>query len=112
MTVRLAPIRTGAIGVLLLLFTASAARADAIDGDWCLDAKTMSIRGSDIVTPGGKRMKGDYTRHSFSYIIPTGEPGAGQTIDMTLRSEYLLHARQRGKDAPLQEWRRCSAKTS
>ena len=112
MAVRLAPIGAVTIGASLLLFSASAAHADAIDGDWCLGTKTMSIRGSDIVTPGGKRMKGDYTRHSFSYTVPVGEPGAGQIIDMILRSEYLLHARQGGKDAPLQEWRRCSARTS
>jgi hypothetical protein len=104
----------GVIGalLLLLLLSATAARADAIDGDWCLGAKTMSIRGPDIVTPGGQRMKGDYTRHSFSYTVPAGEPGTGETVAMILRGEYLLHARQGGQDAPLQEWRRCSARTS
>ena len=100
------------IGVSLFLLSATVARADAIDGDWCLGSKTMSIRGPDIVTPGGQRMKGDYTRHSFAYIVPAGEPGAGQNVEMILRGEYLLHARQGGKDAPLQEWRRCSARTS
>jgi hypothetical protein len=95
-----------------LLLPAATARADAIDGDWCLGAKTMSIHGPDIVTPGGRRTKGDDTRHSFSYKIPAGEPGAGEVVAMILRSEYLLHARQGGETAPLQEWRRCAAKTS
>jgi hypothetical protein len=40
----------GVIGALLLLLSTTAARADAIDGDWCLGAKTTSIRGPDIVT--------------------------------------------------------------
>ena len=102
----------GAIGACLLLLSVTAARADVIDGDWCLGAKTMSIRGPDIVTPGGQRTKGDYTRHSFSYTVPSGEPGAGEIVAMILRGEYLLHARQGGQDAPLQEWRRCSARTS
>jgi hypothetical protein len=97
---------------ILLSLSATPARADVIDGDWCLGIKTMSIRGSDIVTPGGKRTKGDYTRHSFAYTIPAGEPGAGEVIAMILRGEYLLHARQGGPDAPVQEWRRCSARTS
>jgi hypothetical protein len=101
-----------AIGGALLLLAATAARADAIDGDWCLAAKSMSIRGPDIVTPGGQRTTGDYTRHSFSYTIPAGELGAGEAVAMILRGEYLLHVRQGGPDAPLQEWRRCSARTS
>ncbi len=102
----------GAVGAFMLLLSATVVRADAIDGDWCLNAKTMSIRGPDIVTPVGQRTKGDYTRHSFSYTIPAGEPGAGETVAMILRGEYLLHARQGGQDASLQEWRRCSSRTS
>lgn len=99
------------LGFVMLIATGTA-RADAIDGDWCLGAKTMTIRGPDIVTPGGQRTKGDYTRHSFSYTIPAGEPGAGDVVAMILQSEYLLHVRQGGKDVPPQEWRRCSARTS
>jgi hypothetical protein len=104
--------RRATASVLMLALCATGALADAIDGDWCMGAKTMSIRGPDIVTPGGQRMKGDYTRHSFSYVVPAGEPGAGEPVAMILRGEYLLHVRQGGQDAPLQEWRRCSARTS
>lgn len=99
------------VGVIAFL-PVTTARADVIDGDWCREAKTMSIRGPDIVTPGGQRTKGEYTRHSFAYTIPAGEPGAGQAVAMILRSEYLLHVREGDKDAPWQEWRRCSARTS
>lgn len=103
---------TGTMGAFLLLLSTTMARADAIDGNWCLGVKTMSIQGPDIVTPGGQHTKGDYSRHSFSYKIPSGEPGAGEVVAMILRNEYLLHARQGGADAPVQEWRRCSARTS
>ena len=36
----------------------------------------MKIRGPEIVTPGGNLTRGDYTRHSFAYVIPAGEAGA------------------------------------
>ena len=91
-----------------LLAPAGPARADAIDGDWCrADGRRMSIRGPEIVTPGGKQTRGDYSRHFFSYVIPAGEAGAGATVSITLLSEYLAHAREGGTDAPMQEWRRC-----
>ena len=83
------------------------ALADAIDGDWCrADGKRMTIRGSAIVTPGGQQTKGDYDRHSFSYVVPAGEPGAGAMMSIQLLHEYLAHARE-GAGAPVQEWRRC-----
>ena len=91
-----------------LLALASPALADAIDGDWChASGKRMSIRGPDIVTPGGTKTQGDYTRHFFSYTIPRGEAGAGKKMEITLLGEYLAHAREGGADAPAIEWRRC-----
>jgi hypothetical protein len=92
----------------LLLAGSGSALADRIDGDWCrADGKRMSIHGPDIVTPGGKQIQGDYTRHFFSYVVPAGEAGAGETVAITLLSEYLAHARQGGVDAPVQVWNRC-----
>jgi hypothetical protein len=67
----------------------------------------MKIRGPEIVTPGGKQTRGDYTRHSFSYVIPAGEEGAGESVSITLLSEYLAHARQGSDTAPVQVWNRC-----
>jgi len=90
-----------------------AAKADAIDGHWCrADGKRMSIRGPEIVTPGGKQTRGDYSRHYFSYVIPDGEAGAGKTVSITLLGEYLAHAREGSADAPIQEWRRCAPDVS
>jgi hypothetical protein len=97
---------TGAACAALFGF-AGPALADAIDGDWCRsDGKRMTIRGPAIVTPGGQQTSGDYTRHSFSYVIPAGEAGAGATVSIQLLGEYLAHARQNPDDA-VQEWRRC-----
>jgi hypothetical protein len=100
-----------AAAAALFCLSAVPARADVIDGDWCnADGKQMTIRGSEIVTPGGKQARGEYTRHSFVYVIPAGE--AGETVSIILRSEVLAHARQGAPDAPFQEWRRCTARVS
>jgi hypothetical protein len=110
---RLARRGAAAAALALALLVAAPACADVIDGDWCRgDGKTMSIRGPQIVTPGGKTIQGDYTRHSFAYVIPAGEAGEGDTVSMILRNEFLVHVRQGGADAPVQEWRRCPPKVS
>ena len=93
---------------LVLLTSAGLARADAIDGDWChADGRRLSIRGPDIVIPGGKQLVGDYNRHGFIYVVPAGETGAGDKVMMSLLSETLMHSRQGGDDAPVQVWNRC-----
>jgi hypothetical protein len=92
----------------MLLASVHISLADAIDGDWCrADGKRMKIRGPEIVTPGGNQTRGDYTRHSFSYVIPAGEAGAGENVAIILLSEYLAHARQGSDTAPVQVWNRC-----
>jgi hypothetical protein len=98
----------------LLVASATLARADAIDGDWCSAEgnQHMTINGSDITTPGGKQIKGNYTRHAFDYVVPNGEVGAGETVNILLRSEYFAVSRQGAPDAPLKEWRRCAVRTS
>ncbi len=89
------------------LLPAVPALADAIDGDWCsADGKRMAIHGPAIVTPGGHKTQGDYGRHSFAYVIPAGEAGAGNAVSITLLSENLAHARAAGA-AAVQEWKRC-----
>jgi hypothetical protein len=106
-------LRTLATAAVILGLSVVAAHADAIDGDWCqADGRHMTIRGPDIVTPGGTKMRGDYSRHSFSYVVPAGEPGAGETVSIVLLNELLAHGRQGGPNAPVQEWRRCAARVS
>lgn len=92
----------------LAVLATTPVHADAIDGDWCkADGKRMKIRGPAITTPGGKEMRGDYTRHSFVYVVPAGEQGEGETVSIILLSEYLAHAREGAADAPIQVWNRC-----
>jgi hypothetical protein len=97
----------------LLCAASTAARADAIDGDWCAaDGQHMTIQGPDIVTPGGARIKGNYDRHGFDYVVPAGESGSGESVAIVLRGEYLAVSRQGPADAPTKEWRRCANRTS
>ena len=89
----------------------SAARADAIDGDWCLGSQNMNINGPNIRTPGGNQTTGDYTRHTFSYTIPKGEPGEDGRLSMRLLNDDMLEvSRPRagsGSASPPEIWRRC-----
>jgi hypothetical protein len=100
------------LGLLLL---AAPAFADAIDGDWCHQAsgRRLSIHGPQIVTPGGKQMDGDYSRHEFNYVVPAPEPGAGKTVYMQLLDEDTVYLRVGDVSAANPEtWIRCSPSTS
>jgi hypothetical protein len=45
-------------------------------------------------------------------VVPDGEAGSGETVNIFLRGEYLAVSRQGASDAPLKEWRRCALRTS
>ena len=106
-------LRTLTMAAALVLAAPTAAFADAIDGDWCsADGQHMTINGDDITTPGGKAIKGNYTRHAFDYVVPADEAGSGETVRILLRGKYLALSRQGPADAPVREWRRCANRTS
>ena len=97
-----------ALAILGLLIDATAASADVIDGEWCLEGKHFSIKGPAIVTPEGASTLGDYTRHSFSYVVPDPAPDAGGKISMRLLNETTLRVIAGADPAtPAQIWRRC-----
>jgi len=82
------------------------ARADAIDGNWCSpDGKHISINGPQIVTPGGTKMKGDYDRHGFRYVVPKTEKPAGAQVEMRQVDDETIRVTV-GK-GPTKIWRRC-----
>ena len=104
------PIVLVAAGMLLQI---GVVHADAIDGDCCAaNGKRMSILGEKMTTPGGNRINGNYSRHAFDYVVPAGEDGSGETVNIILRGEYLAISRQGPADAPATEWRRCKETTS
>jgi hypothetical protein len=100
------------IAILTIMLFDAPAKADVIDGDWCSeDGRHFSIQGPTIITPAGKQMSGQYTRHTFRYMAPTDEAGAGQEISMLLLNELTLNLRI-GSDSAVQIWRRCKPITS
>ncbi len=110
-------VRTAAsvLAVFLGLAIPTGALADAIDGHWChRDGRRLSIDGPTLVTPGGRAMTGDYDRHGFVYVVPAGEPGAGERVTMQLIDEYTVILRTGADSAKSVEqvWKRCGAPTA
>jgi hypothetical protein len=101
---RASQILTAAAAILL---EPALARADAIDGHWCAaDGRVMTIEGPRILTPGGHRITGDYSRHAFSSGVPAGESDAGATIAMVLLNEETVRL-DPGNGAADEIWHRC-----
>ena len=96
--------RAGILGSFVLLVSVLPARAEAIDGQWCLGASHFEINGPNIRTPGGKDITGEYNRHGFRYVVPVNEEGAGTQIMMVLLNEETMHL-TRGTSAP-ETWKR------
>ncbi|MCC6466892.1 MAG: hypothetical protein IT563_01110 [Alphaproteobacteria bacterium] len=102
----LAGVGTGVVAAL----AATAVRADAIDGDWCgPDGRHLEIHGPRILTPGGNQHTGDYTRHSFAYVVPASEKDAGATVSMRLLNEEMVSITPR-PGAPAETWLRCKSR--
>ena len=103
--------RIPALAALLLALSATAVRADAIDGDWChADGRKLSINGTALTTPAGNKLTGDYDRHHFAYVVPAGEPGTGAKVSIVLLSE--LQMRLKPPAGEEQDWRRCGKPVS
>lgn len=88
------------------LFFPATAFADRIDGEWCHAASSFTIDGRHILTPGGNRVLGVYTRHTFTYVAPANEPDAGAEIRLILLSEEALQLMRPGA-AQSELWQRC-----
>jgi hypothetical protein len=92
---------------LAVVALSAPARADKIDGEWCFASQSLQIDGPSIRTPGGNQIKGDYSRHNFSYVVPSSEPEAGAEIAMQLLSEEAMTLSRRKGGKPEETWRRC-----
>lgn len=108
------PTKRKAIAAALFMCVSSPSQAQnllhALDGNWRhADGKRLSVKGPDVVTPGGKPLRADYARTFASWVIPEGEPNAGMTITMMLLGADRAHTREGAADTPPLEWRRCPA---
>jgi hypothetical protein len=108
----------GSMFAVVAFFYSCGAMADVIDGNWCYsDGRHFSIRGPDIVTPGGTSAKGTWSRHAFSYQIPHAEADAGQTIYMLLQDQDTVALAVGTQPivadpASVQIWHRCKDQVS
>src|SRR5258708_37906801 len=93
---------TASASFAMLLTSVHISLADVPDGGRCrADGKRMKIHGPEIVTPGGNQTRGDYTRHSFSYVIPAGDAAAGAKGSCPLLPGCPPHALHRSHTPPV-----------
>ncbi|MGH1477824.1 MAG: hypothetical protein ACRBM6_03690 [Geminicoccales bacterium] len=108
----MSPIARLIAAAAFLVSLSSQALADQIDGDWCFpgDGRILTIQGEAIVTANGTNTKGDYARHTFRYVVPEQDPGAGSEINMRqLNDETMV---LRNPDGSEETWKRCNLQTS
>ncbi|MCP8938779.1 hypothetical protein NK718_09660 [Alsobacter sp. SYSU M60028] len=97
----------GAAALAALAVSSAPAWADSVDGNWCDEkGRTLSIEGYTILTPGGHKTQGDYSRHRFSYVVPNAEPDEGSPVSMLLINENTMRATT-GQQPGSVIWTRC-----
>lgn len=112
------PIGRSALFAGCIAIIASPALADATDGRWCHpDGRHIGIAGPAVVTPGGTRMQGAYSRHDVTDVVPRTEPRAGATVAMTLANAMTVHLRHGAGAActtepGIEPWHRCGPPVS
>lgn len=87
------------------------AMADQILGRWCAPGGVQSIQveAARVISPGGKPVAGNITRHSVDFIIPAGEKNAGMTFAaQQLNDEQIrVMISPKGGTAPTEIWTPC-----
>lgn len=102
---------TACLAFVAILAASAPAIGDAIDGEWCSkEGKNLEIEGSKIRTPSGIETVGQYTRHSFAYEAPAGDPEHGLVIVMRVYSDedMGLSRIKDGEMGPSELWHRCN----
>jgi hypothetical protein len=102
---------TASLALAAILAASAPAFADAIDGEWCSkEGKNLEIEGPKIRTPAGIDTTGQYTRHSFAYEPPAGDPEKGLVIVMRIFSDEDMELARikNGEMGPKEMWHRCN----
>lgn len=98
--------------VITLLAFPIPALADSIDGKWCSeDGRRIEINGSAGIWGRSLSISGDYFRYTYLFQMPSGEPEAGQKVEMRFRrSDQSIVVRIGEGEGKV--WRKCSAEIS
>jgi hypothetical protein len=92
--------------VFTLLTLAKSAFADAIDGEWCLGAKKLFIKGPEITLPEGGSIDGDYSPNTFVYIQPAG---GVVYLNLIAEDELNFYLVNDGNVTDAVLWKRCGS---
>lgn len=86
--------------------------ADSIDGKWCSeDGRRIEIAGSRGTWGRGLSISGEYLRYTYAFDMPSGEPEAGQRVEMRFRrADQNILVRIGSGEAKV--WRPCQAEIS
>ncbi len=97
-------------GIMLAMIFTSPAHADRIDGGWCSEeGLRIEIEGPKITTSSKATITGNYGRHTFAYVAPSGDPDAGAEVFLEQLSEETMNTYRTvdGKTSGPELWRRC-----
>jgi len=99
------------VAFLAVVMTGSTALADQIPGHWCAPdgGRSIKVDHTSIVTPGGKTVQGNITRHHVDFVIPNGETDAGSTFNADQLSDEQIRVTIIRKDgtSPPEIWTPC-----
>lgn len=75
--------KTILLAAVLIVSSAITAHADQILGQWCAPGGTRSVKvdQATVVSPGGKTVPANITRHHVDFVMPDGEKDAGATFN-------------------------------
>jgi len=105
-------LRISTIAAAILAASSTITFADHIDGRWCSPlGRSIIVNGPQVTTPEGAQVTANYDRHHIDYIIPTGEPRAGDTFSADQLGEDRIRVTivaKSGTPAPTPEiWTPC-----
>ena len=104
-----------AAALVLVALTAPAQAGAVADGAWCHDAQTLLVHGGAITLPSGKTVDGGCWPYFCEYTVPAGDPGAGDEVILSPRSERMILLERMTPEAkalkalppPPETWLRC-----
>ena len=109
--------RASAVALALVALTVPVQAGAVPDGAWCHDAQILLVHGSAITLPSGKTVDGGCWVYFCEYTVPEGDPGAGDDVILSPRSERMILLERMTPEAkslkalppPPETWLRCES---